>query len=84
MRVCPVWLPSALNPADAPSRVWALSAKQRNRLAHSFDVWFMRAGGESEKVADETRKKNKNAKPENMIKQRDDGKKENTRKLTTH
>jgi len=37
MRVCPVWLPSALNPADAPSRVWSLSAKQRNRLAHSYN-----------------------------------------------
>lgn len=37
LRLCPVWLPSALNPADAPSRLWSLSSKQRNRLVHSLN-----------------------------------------------
>ncbi len=35
LKVCPVWIPSGLNPADAPSREWSISGKQRNRLAHA-------------------------------------------------
>jgi integrase len=34
IRLCPVWLPSASNPADLPSRCWSLSSRQRNKLAH--------------------------------------------------
>ncbi len=37
MRLCPVWIPSEINPADGPSRLRALSAKKRNKLVHALN-----------------------------------------------